>query len=88
MSSIEFNPDRSGIFSIGTYSNSVGIFTELDLECVLELRDLDFGVSHLKWSPCGNMLWIGGRKHSDISCWDVRNTRAELGRLLGVIVLI
>ena len=80
MSTLVFNPDMSKTFAIGTYANSVGIYTEEDLECVLELRDLDFGVSHIRWSPCGNKLWIGGRKHDSISCWDVRNTRSEIGR--------
>ena len=80
MSSLFFNPDMSKTFAIGTYANSVGIYTEDDLECVLEIRDLDFGVSHIRWSPCGNHLWLGGRRHDDICCWDVRSTRCELGR--------
>ena len=80
MSSISFNPDMSGTFSIGTYSKNVAIYTEKELDCVLEIRELDFGVSHSEWSPCGNMLWLGGRKHKDICCWDVRMLREEVGR--------
>lgn len=79
MSCISFNPDRSQTFAVGTYANSVAIYTEADLECVLELKDLGVGVTHVEWSPCGNYLWIGGRKSDHIACWDVRNTRSEVG---------
>ena len=70
MSCLVFNPDRSGTFAVGSYANSVGIYTENDMECVLEIRDMEFGVSHVKWSPCGNFLWAGGRRSDFISCWD------------------
>ena len=26
-------------------------------------------------------LWVGGRNHSDIVCWDLRGTRSEVGRV-------
>ncbi len=80
MSSLAFNPDMSKTFAVGTYANSVGVYTEIDMECVLEISGLEFGVTHLRWSPCGNMIWIGGRKHDDVCCWDVRNLRSEVGR--------
>ena len=80
MSAMAFNPDMSKTFAIGTFANCVGIYTEDDIECVLEIGDLEFGVTHLKWSPCGNYLYIGGRKSDNILKWDVRNTRKEVGR--------
>jgi hypothetical protein len=51
---------------------------------VLELRDIEFGATCLKWSPCGCMLWGGGRAHTDLICWDLRHTRQELGRYVYV----
>ena len=82
MSCIDFNPDQSQTFAVGTYANSVAIYTESDLECVLELKDLSFGVSHVKWSPCGNYLWVGGRQSNKLACWDVRSSRSEVGTVL------
>ena len=80
MSTMAFNPDMSKTFAVGTFANCVGVYTEEDMECVLEIGDLEFGVTHLKWSNCGNYLYIGGRKNDNILKWDVRNTREEVGR--------
>lgn len=82
ISCINFNPDFSQTYAAGSFADSVGIYTENTNESVLEIRNLGLGgVSSLKWSSCGNKLWIGGRHCDDISCWDVRNTRTELGRV-------
>ena len=79
MSTMAFNPDMSRTFAVGTFANCVGIYTE-DVECVLQINDLEFGVTHVKWSQCGNYLYVGGRKNDNILKWDVRNTREEVGR--------
>lgn len=81
ISCIAFNPDYSGCFAAGSYANSVNIYLENTHASVLEICDLEFGVTYLRWSPCGNMLWVGGRKHNDVICWDVRHTRSEVGRI-------
>lgn len=80
ISCLDFNPDRSGCFAAGSYDRSVGVYVEGERECALLLRDLDFGVTCTKWSACGNMLWVGGRKHDSVVCYDLRHTRQELGR--------
>ncbi len=85
ISSIVFNPDRSGSYAAGSYSpSSVGIYVENAQGSVLDIPNLDSecgkGITHMKWSPCGNYLWIGGRKHDQIVCWDLRNTRSQIGR--------
>ena len=62
ISVLEFNPDYSGAYAAGSYAHSVSIYTENARESVLEL-DVEFGVTCLKWSPCGCMLWTGEGKH-------------------------
>jgi WD40 repeat protein len=42
---------------------------------------LGYGVSSLKWSPCGRYLWVSGRNSSEISCWDVRGTKRQVGKV-------
>ena len=81
ISCIQFNPDNSGVFAAGSYSNSVGIYVENLEGCALELRNLDAGITCLRWSIDGNNLWIGGRNSSNISCWDIRKTRCEIGKI-------
>jgi telomerase Cajal body protein 1 len=81
ISALRFNPDYSGAFAAGSYARDVTIYTESMDGPALELRDVDFAVTCLRWSPDGNNLWAGGRAHDDIICWDLRNTRKEIGRV-------
>lgn len=81
ISCLAFNPDYSGAFAAGSYSNCVGIYVEDMKGCALQINDLECGVTHMKWSPNGCNLWIGGRGSDSIVCWDVRNTREEIGRV-------
>ena len=46
------------------------------------ISQVGMGITHLKWSPCGHYLWIGGRKKGDIICMDIRMTKKEIGRLI------
>jgi hypothetical protein len=39
------------------------------------------GVTQVKFSPDGQLLFTGGRKDDEILGWDVRNTCKVLGRL-------
>lgn len=34
-----------------------------------------------RWSPCGRYIWAGGRNNCNISCWDVRKSQQEIGRI-------
>ena len=80
LSCLAFSPDASGAYAAGSYGGSIGLYVE-DMEgCALELRDVGFGVSCVRWSPDGGLLYAGGRRCDDIVCWDVRHTRRELGR--------
>ena len=73
ISVLEFNPDYSGAYAAGSYAHSVSIYAENARESVLEL-DVEFGVTCLRWSPCGCMLWTGkeGRaflNYDNECCW-------------------
>jgi len=39
-----------------------------------------YGVTHVRWSPDGRLLFTGGRKDDELLCWDVRNTCSVLAR--------
>lgn len=109
ISCLAFNPDYSGAYAAGSFAESIGVYVEGQSECVLELSNLGFGLTSLKyeaptsclrllpkvdpladhpllwccfrrWSRCGNYLFAGGRKFSDIICWDIRHTRSVSGR--------
>ena len=58
ISALEFNPDYSGAYAAGSYAHSVSVYAENARESVLEL-DTEYGVTCLRWSPCGCMLWTG-----------------------------
>ena len=81
ISCISFNPDRSGAYAVGSYSNSMGIYTEGSPACVLEITKLDSSISSIQWSKDGCYLWASGRRNQHIMCWDVRYTRQEVGRV-------
>ena len=36
-------------------------------------------IMNAQWSPCGRYLWAGGRASSELSCWDLRQTREKVG---------
>lgn len=81
ISTICFNPDYSNSYAVGSYASSVGIYVENMEGCALEIRDIGMDVTCIKWSPNGNNIWVGGRKNNNILCWDVRNTRSEIGKV-------
>lgn len=75
ISTIQFNPDYSGLYAAGSFLGNVSIYAENVNTSCLDIAHLGYAVCHTKWSPCGRYLWIGGRMSDTISCWDIRFTK-------------
>ncbi|PFX18548.1 telomerase Cajal body protein 1-like isoform X2 [Stylophora pistillata] len=73
ISCIAFSPDNSGVYALGSYSKSVGVYSDTDGELIFLLQGQQGGVTHVMFSPDGTKLYSGGRKDNEILCWDVRN---------------
>ncbi|RKP38364.1 WD40-repeat-containing domain protein, partial [Dimargaris cristalligena] len=76
VSTIAFNPDRSGLYAVGTFSNSVGLYADTAPGALLHLKrpPIGNGLSQCQFSPCGNYLYLTGRTHYSVFCWDIRQT--------------
>lgn len=80
ISSISFNPDYSGLYAAGSFSGDISVYAENSgAQSFFDIVRLGYGVDTLKWSPCGRYLWISGRNNPEITCWDVRNTKRQVG---------
>eukprot|EP00051_Salpingoeca_urceolata_P021358 m.333964 g.333964 ORF g.333964 m.333964 type:complete len:436 (-) comp19782_c0_seq6:29-1336(-) len=77
ISCLAVSPDASGVYACGSYSKTVGLYDERGGTnyAVLGCRS---GVTHLKFSPEGSLLFVGGRMDNTIQCFDVRNTLSVL----------
>lgn len=81
VSCLAFNPDQSGCYSAGCFDGSVSIYAEHTEGSVLDICQLGYQVSQTLWSPCGRYLYIAGRKHDQIQCWDIRGTKKAVGSM-------
>ncbi|GFQ88929.1 telomerase Cajal body protein 1 [Trichonephila clavata] len=73
ISCFAFTSQNRSISAVGSYQKTIGIYSEPngELECLLEGQK--GGLTQLQFSPDGNLLYSGGRKDSEILCWDLRN---------------
>lgn len=78
ISTLAFRPDGSGVFAAGSYSGSVGVYDyrEPPSSILMELmgHNPGSGVTLVRFSPDGNLLFSGARKDNTIQCWDMRST--------------
>uniref|UniRef100_A0A023GJU8 WD repeat-containing protein 79 n=1 Tax=Amblyomma triste TaxID=251400 RepID=A0A023GJU8_AMBTT len=69
---------QHGVYAAGSYCKTVAVYSESDGALQFILSGHHGGVTHLSFSPDGQMLYSGSRKDSEILCWDLRN----LGKVL------
>ena len=74
ISCIDFNPDCSGLYAVGSYSGSMWIYDDRSGEAALSFeRAHHAGVTQIKWDPkTGQTLFSGGRRDEEIVMWDIR----------------
>ncbi|XP_038050304.1 telomerase Cajal body protein 1-like [Patiria miniata] len=77
-----FAVNSEGLYAAGSYSKSIGLYTEPSGSMVCMVQGQVGGVTHLMFSPDGNRLYSGGRKDPEIVCWDMRNPGRVLFSLI------
>jgi WD40 repeat protein len=76
---IAINPDYSGIMACSSISNQIGLYDTRTLDSYYILHEKpttgsSTGISHMKFSTCGNYLLSRSRKSKEILVWDIRGT--------------
>ncbi|KAJ8389312.1 hypothetical protein AAFF_G00121770 [Aldrovandia affinis] len=73
ISCMGFSPCQS-LYACGSYSRTVGLYSCQDgaLLALLPSRHHG-GLTHLRFSHDGQRLYTGGRKDTEILCWDLRD---------------
>ncbi|KAI9260309.1 WD40-repeat-containing domain protein [Helicostylum pulchrum] len=74
ISCIDFCPDYSGLYAAGSYSQSIGIYDEVNNELCLKLTGFDGGATQVKFSKDGTLLFSASRHSDSILCWDIRDS--------------
>lgn len=73
ISCIAVNPCLPSVYAAGSYMKTIGLYSEPEGTPLCILKGHKGGVTHLKFSPDGLVLYSGGRKDPEILCWDLRN---------------
>lgn len=76
-----------GLLAIGTTEREIALFENHGLGrclCTFHLESRQgTGVTGLQWSPCGRYLLVSERSSDAIQVFDIRDTKQEVGRLVG-----
>ncbi|KAE8741756.1 hypothetical protein FOCC_FOCC012704 [Frankliniella occidentalis] len=78
VSCITVSPAVPSLFAVGTYLRTIGLYMENTGKALCILQGHEGGITHMKFSEDGLRLYSGGRKDSEILCWDLR----EPGKVL------
>ncbi|GES93892.1 telomerase Cajal body protein 1-like [Rhizophagus clarus] len=85
ISCLAFNPDRSGLYAAGSYSQTIGLYDESNNElcCILQGTENESigDTIQVQFSRDGKYLFSSSRKDNYIRCWDIRNTGEILFKL-------
>ncbi|XP_048380144.1 telomerase Cajal body protein 1 [Stegostoma tigrinum] len=71
ISCIAFSPEHD-LYACASYSKTVGLYSRDKGTVLTILQGHQGGVTHVMFSPDGNLLYTGGRKDPEILCWDLR----------------
>ncbi|XP_077169858.1 telomerase Cajal body protein 1 [Paroedura picta] len=71
ISCIAFSPTQP-VYACTSYLKTVGLYSRADGDPLALLHGHRGGVTHALFSPNGFCLYSGGRKDSEILCWDLR----------------
>ncbi|XP_053118214.1 telomerase Cajal body protein 1 [Hemicordylus capensis] len=71
ISCIAFSPTQP-LYACTSYAKTVGLYSRAEGDPLAMLHGHQGGVTHALFSPDGFHLFTGGRKDSEILCWDLR----------------
>ncbi|XP_062994175.1 telomerase Cajal body protein 1 [Elgaria multicarinata webbii] len=71
ISCIAFSPVQP-LYACTSYSKTVGLYSRAEGDLLALLHGHHGGVTHALFSPDGFRLFTGGRKDTEILCWDLR----------------
>lgn len=78
LSCITFNSLHSNMCAIGSFNKTIALMDPISNSITNVLQGQNGGITHIKFSTDGNVLYSGGRNDSEILAWDLRN----LGNIL------
>ncbi|XP_043539382.1 telomerase Cajal body protein 1 [Chiloscyllium plagiosum] len=81
ISCIAFSPEHD-LYACASYSKTVGLYSRDRGTVLTILQGHQGGVTHVTFSPDGNLLYTGGRKDPEILCWDLRQPGKVLFSML------
>ncbi|GCB82000.1 hypothetical protein scyTo_0023049 [Scyliorhinus torazame] len=81
ISCIAFSPEHD-VYACASYSKTVGLYSRDKGTVLTILQGHQGGVTHVIFSPDGNLLYTGGRKDPEILCWDLRQPGKVLFSML------
>ncbi|XP_051900831.1 telomerase Cajal body protein 1 [Pristis pectinata] len=81
ISCIAFSPEQD-LYACASYSKTVGLYTRDEGTVLSILQGHQGGVTHVVFSPDGNLLYSGGRKDPEVLCWDLRQPGKVLFSML------
>ena len=73
ISCFAFAPDVPGLYAAGSYSGTIGVYSEGSADgLIVELSAHTGGVTQCAFSHDGRLLYSAARRDGAIRCWDVR----------------
>ncbi|UYV65917.1 WRAP53 [Cordylochernes scorpioides] len=85
ISCFAFEATHHSVYAAGSYGRTIGIYGMKEGDYICEMEGHRGGVTHVKFSPCGNRLYSGARMDNEILCWDLRNPGVVLARMRRVV---